>query len=303
MNRKISESLGMALLSLPTTQNNRINNKRRDIWDMETTSAANMLSTTQIRPKEPMIICGRYAKALPIVRQLVKQSPKSYLLLGTEKDLDKNSCIRWLDIDWEYETPHQRLSEGNGMFVLKPGSDTNLALKEYISGWDSHLLILCLGNGLQVDQELLSLLNSVGHYILLSETLQRSVKCTEGCKLTVAELLTSMDYILVSSIGTAAKDLMKILPDYECEKVTNTIDFSLHQDAPHDYKGKHQDAPHDYKEEHHHCDGSGLRFSQSKTLETQCIITQEKLTKLQDSNTMLIYNARLAHTWVARISG
>ncbi len=292
MNKKVYETLGMSLLSFPATKYNEVNNRKRDIRDMEMTSAAHMISTTQIRPEEPMILCGRYGKIIPILRQIIKKTTRDYLLIGTKRDLGEDSCLRMLETDWESETTQRRVPNGNGMFVLKPGSETNLALKEYVSGWDSHLLILCLGNGLQVDQELLNLLNHVGHFIILSETLQRSVKCTEGCKLTAGELLASMDYILVSSIGTAAKELLKVLPDYECEKVTNVTDFSLHRDSPQDYRMGH-----------HHRNGSGLRFSQSKTLETKCIVTQDDLTRMQDSNTMLVYNAKLAHTWVVRVSG
>ena len=150
---------------------------------------------------------------------------------------------------------------------------------------------MCLGNGLQVDQELLNLLNSVGHYILLSETLHTSIKSIDGCKLTVEELLSSMKYILISSIGTAGKELLKVLPDFEYEKLTNTTDFSLHQDAPHEYRG-----------EHHHRNGGGLRFSQAKTLESRCILTQEDLIQIQDSNSMLVHNTSNSHTWVVRIT-
>ena len=50
MKNKVYKALGMALLSLPTTQNNRANNKKKDIRDIESTSAAHMISVTQIRP-------------------------------------------------------------------------------------------------------------------------------------------------------------------------------------------------------------------------------------------------------------
>ena len=292
MKKKLYEVIGMSLLSFPETKKNKINNKRRNVDNIEMSSAARMIGVTGIRPAEPLIFCGRYNKAFPVVRQLIKMSSRPFLILGTKRDLAEDSCFRMLDIEWESESPQASLLEKNGIFVLKPGPDTNLILKEYLSRWDSHLIIMCLGNGIQIDQELLNLLNSVGHYILLTETLQRSVKCMEGCKLTPEELLASMDYILVSSIGTAGKELLKVLPDYEYEKITNTTDLSLHQDAPHEYRGGH-----------HHRNGGGLRFSQSKTLESRCIFTQDDLTRMQETNTMLIYNARCAHTWAAQISG
>lgn len=138
----------------------------------------------------------------------------------------------------------------------------------------------------------LNLLNGVGNYMLLTEMLYRSVKATDGIQLTPEDLLSSMDYILVSSIGTAGKELIKVLPDYEYEKITNTTDVSLHRDEPHEYK-----------DGRHHRNGGGVRFSQSKSLESRCIFSQDDLVKMQDSNSMLIYNARYVHTWVAKIVG
>lgn len=291
MSNKIYEAVGIALLGLPTTKSNRTNNKRRNVNDMESTSAAHMLSVTGVSSKEPLIFCGKYNKAIPVLRQLIKKTSRPFVLIGTKRDLEDNSCLRILETTWESDILSRYLPDGNGILLLKSGANTNLELKEYISEWDSHLIILCIGNGLQIDQELLNLLNSIGHYILLSENLQRSVKYMDGYKLTAADLLSSMEYILVSSIGTAGKELLKVLPDFEYEKITNTTDFSMHLDSPH----KHKD-------DYYNHNGGGLRLSQSKTQESRCIFTQEDLMKLQDSNVMVIHNARSSHTWVARVT-
>lgn len=290
MKRKIYESVGTAILSLPSTKNNRANNMRRNVVDMESTSAAHVIGATGIRTEDPMIFCGKHNKAVPVLRQLVKQSSRPFVLLGTRRDLGDDSCLRALDAQWESEQFSYDLPDGNGILVLGSDAQTYLDLKECISKWDSHLIIFCVGNGLQVDQELLNLLNSVGHYILLSESLQRSVKSTEGNKMTASDLLSSMEYILVSSIGTAGKDLLKVLPDFEYEKITNVLDLSVHQASGH----KHG------RERHN---GGGLGLSQSKTQESRCIFTQEDLGKMQDANMLIIHNASASHTWVARVSG
>lgn len=292
MKKKIFEAIGMPILSLPVTKKNRINNERRNIQNMEITSAAHMISVTGIRPIEPLIFCGKQNKAYLVIRQLIKMSDRPFVLLGTKRDLVENSCFHLLKFDWKRETPQHDLPEGNGIIVLKTDGETDLLLKEYVSDWDSHLIIMCLGNGIQMDQDLLNLLNCVGHYILLSEALPRSIKSSDGSKLSVEELLQAMEYILVSSIGNAGKELMKVLPDYEYERITNTTDLSIHRDSPHEYRGGQ-----------HHRNGGGIRLSQSKTLDFRCILSQDDLTKMQDTNTLFIYNARSAHTWVAQISG
>ena len=280
MNKKVFDTLGMALLSLPSTKSNRANNERRNVKNIESVSAAQMISVTEINTENPLIFCGKYNKALPVVKQLIKKSTRPYVLSGTKRDLGENSCLRALDTDWENDSITGTLPEGNGLLLLEAGAETSLRLNAYLSSWDSHLIIFCIGNGLQVDEHLLNLLNSIGHYILLSEGLHRSVKSTEGTKMSPAELLASMEYILVSAIGTAAKELQKVLPDYECERVTNTLNLALHRDAPH-YNSGNQ----------HHRNGGGLNFGQAKMLESRNIFTQEDLTNLQDSNELIIHNS------------
>lgn len=291
MNKKIYDTLGMALLSLPTTKKNRTNNKHRKVNDLESTSTAHMISVTGIIPENPLIFCGKYQKSVPIVKQLIKRSERPFVIIGTNRDIGETSCLRIIDTDWESDSVSTTLQDGNGLLILKPGTQTSLDLRICLPEWETHLIILCIGNGIQVDQELLNMLNSIGHYILLTESVNRGIKSTDGNRMTPVDLLSSMEYILVSSIGTAAKDFLKVLPSFEYEKVTNAYDFSLHQDAPHDYKGGH-----------HHRNGGGLRLSQSKVTESRCILTEEDLNNLQSSNNMIIYNATNGHTWVAKIT-
>lgn len=288
--KKLYDRMGMALLSLPSTKADRTNNKRRNVGNIDATSSAHVISVTGIRPEEPILFCGRYNKAIPMIRQLIKQSERPFVFVGTKRDLNENSCLCLFETQWEYETPLESLPEGNGKIVLESGAETNLALKNFISNWDSHFILMCLGNGLQIDQELLNLLNGVGHYMLISENLQRGIKCFDGVKMSASELLESMDYIIISSIGTAGKELLKVLPEFEYEKITNSMDFSYHHDAPHEHKGKH------------HRNGGGLSLNQSKTRESRCIFTEEDLREMQDSNKMLIYNTQYSRAWIAKVT-
>lgn len=153
-----------------------------------------------------------------------------------------------------------------------------------------HNPIVCVGNGLALDYDILHLLNSIGQYILLSESLYRSIKHTDTCSMAVTELLSCMDYIIISSIGPAGKELLKVLPDYDIEKTTNTVDLSLQKDSPDTFFFKR------------HRKGHALRLSQSSTIELKPILTQKDLLDLQATNTMLIYNTRSNHIAIAKIS-
>lgn len=287
--KKLYGSQGMPLFRLPVGQNDRINTKKKNIGDLESTTAANMIHMTGIRPDSPMILCGKHNKAYPVLRQMIKMTPLPYAVIGTQKDLG-NSCFSGFQVEWHYKDVKGRLPSGNGMLTLKPGAETSFMLKEVMQDWDDHLVIICLGNGLQIDSELFNLLNGLGQYILVVESLSRSLNGCGGYRLTVEELLSNMDYILVSSIGTSAKNLMTVLPSYECEKITNATDFSIHRDAPNPESGSY-----------HHRNGGVFRIGQTRTQETKCIFTQDDLTRMQDNNSMLIYNAKAAHIWVAKI--
>ena len=288
--KKLFSSSGLSLLSLSIGKNDSVNTARKNIADLEMTTSANMISVTSVKTNSPMLMCGKYNKLYPVLKQMLRMQEIPYVLVGTQKDFE-TTFLDLIPTDWRDSQIVSNLPEGNGMITVRPGTETVYMMKDAMVNWYDRLVILCLGNGLQVDQELLNILNSLGSYIIVSEALSRSIRGSEGCRMTVDELLSSMDYILVSSIGTSAKSLMSVLPSYECEKVTNTTDFSLHRDSPNNALGNI-----------HHRNGGGLRFGQARTTESKCIFTQDDLTRMQDNNTMLIYNARAAHTWVARIA-
>ena len=287
---KLYRSSSLSLLSLPIGKRDSVNAARKNIADLEMTTAANMISAAGVKANAPTIMCGRYNKVFPVLRQLLRMQQMPYALIGTQKDIEF-SCLNNLPTDWSERQIARSIPRGNGRICIRPSVETIYMMKEAISYWYDHLVVLCLGNGLQVDPDLLNTLNSLGNYIIVTESLSRSIRGSEGCRITTEELLASMDYIIVSSIGTSAKSLMSVLPSYECEKITNTTDFTFHRDAPNHDLGNI-----------HHRNGGGLRFGQVRTQESKCIFTQDDLTRMQDNNTMLVYNAKAAHTWVARIT-
>lgn len=290
MNRNLYQAAGMALLSLPIGKGDSVNRRRRGVIELGSMSAANMISRTDLRPDAPMLLCGSHGKTFPILRQLVRMAKKPFVLLGTRRDFE-DTCLAALPTDWQADGIGGTLPGGCGRVLLKPGGETNLMLKDALPDWDDHLVILCLGNGLQADEELLNLLNGLGEYIIITESLNRSVKHSGESGLEVQRLLASMDYIAVSSIGTAAKELQELLPTYEREKVTNSVDYSRHRNSPaEDYGFGHRRS------------GKGFRLGQTRTQETSAIFTQDDLRIMQDSNVTLIYNARAARTWVVGIT-
>lgn len=291
MNQKLYRIMGLPLVRFPLGRKDSINQKKRNIGALGTTTAARLLSVAGVRPDGPILLCGPYAKSFPILRQLLKMSSLPYLIAGVPKDF-AHTCLPILPVDWVSDRIPAVLSAGNGRLALCPGGETSLQLVSSISNWKTHLVVLCLGNGLQVDGELLNVLHGLGQYILLiNNSLHRSIRLSDECKLTTQELLVSMDYIIVTCAGSAAKDLVAILPTFECEKATNTTDFSVYQNAP-------QIVSKQYRYQN----GGGFRISQSRALESKPILTQEDLTLMQHNNTSFLYNAKQSQIWTAQIS-
>ena len=81
--------------------------------------------------------------------------------------------------------------------------------------------------------------------------------------MAVTELLSCMDHIIISSIGAAGKELLKVLPEYDIEKTTNTADLSLQKDSPDTFFFKRHHKRH------------AFRVSQSRALEIKPILTQK----------------------------
>lgn len=288
---KIYNKLGLPFLRWPITKKDKKNNERRHIIDLGNLSSAHMLSETHVIPEKPILISGNYSKAIPIAYQLIKMSERPCVVIGSTLDIKIIQTMT--DIDWKFVAIQDKtcLSENKNCLIYTKGAEDLLCLKQNITEWDAHLVLFCLGHGLQIDDELLTLANAIQHYILISDSLYRSIKDSIRGKLSVEQLLASMEYLFISSIGTAAKDLIKVLPEYESEKQTNTLDFSLHKDAVDD----------DKKSDHHR-NGGGIHLGQAVTQEIKSVITQDELMRLQDENKMLIYNSEKAQLWIAKVS-
>lgn len=282
----------LPLLRFPSGKQNKFNDKQRNIQNLKTITSAHMIAMTGITPEGPMIFCGKYQKSMPVIMQLLKMTDRPFLLIGNRRDIHENSVFGLLESKADHVSLDQTLPEANSVLILNSDGDSYLLLKDYLTRVTLHIPIVCVGNGLALDYDILHLLNSIGQYILLSESLYRSIKHTDTCSMAVTELLSCMDHIIISSIGAAGKELLKVLPDYDIEKTTNTVDLSLQKDSPDTFLFKR----------HHNHKGHAFRLSQSRAMELKPILTQKDLLDLQDTNTMLIYNTRANHIAIAKIS-
>lgn len=272
---------GMHLLAFPRTHADKENTRRRNIGDTGAASASSALDTAQITPQKTLV-CGPIGRVFSVLDALQRQSTQPFVLIGTKRDFANSPLLR-LDTQWEETKLPQRLPEGNGRITLS-AEDLTMEIEPFAE-WQDHLIILCLGHGLFINAALMNQLNAAGNYLLLTESLSDALY--RSADFTVETLLSSMRHLVVSSIGSDAETLLKVLPDYECEKVANSFNFSTHRDHG-GMMGCHG--------------GGGLQFGQNREIVTKHLLSEDDLTRLSQESAMILYNARLRKVWVGKIS-
>lgn len=277
---------GMHLLALPTTFADRKNTQRKNISDMGNGTPAHVLSEAYIQPKAAILVCGPASRTFPVIEALIQQSCKPFVLVGTDRDFQETPLLR-LHTEWQQTRVPQHLPAGSGRICLATVESVLEMTDGRLAGWHSHLIVLCLGNGITLSPAVIDQLNCAGDYILLTTSLSRAVTLNEH-GFDEEFLLRSMTYILTCSSGGDAKTLLKIFPEYECEKFSNTLDFSAHKDRGRSRNGtSHR--------------GAGLHVGQSRTIETRPVLTQDDLIRLRTDGAWIIYNTELMRIWVAKI--
>lgn len=281
---------GLPLLRLPVTARHRSEERRRDLQDLGSLTASAALERTAVAPDGPIACCGSKNRFAELLRALARRSSLPFVLVGTQKDMD-SGCLPALEPEWTAKSISTRLKSGSGALVLDPGNeDIHLALMDALPKWRDHLVILCLGGGLQLDLAMLDQLNTLGTYVLLCDPLGRSVRGTDGSRLTPVELLRAMDYLLISSAGLSAGELLEVLPTYQSERISNTVDLSTRRPETHPRQSRGCGL-----------DRGGLGMSQARTLEEKPLVTQDELRAMQRSGRLLVHNARSSMTWNVKI--
>lgn len=282
---------GLSLLNLIPREDRRLR-KERHLTELNQVTAARLLSEVDVKPRSAVLLSGRYNKTFDLLQSMTRRSPLPYVVVGTEAELGDESCLRDLGFDWEEEYLPARLDEGNGALVLAPTADNLLCLKEYLTDWADHMVILCVGKGFQIDNDLLNKLMRHGSFVLVTESPVRCVQESGECSLSVEKLFGRMDYLIFAHVGAEAKELVKLLPVIDYEKPTNTLDFSSHRDGASPYENRH-----------HHGGGFGLRFSQSRHMEQRPILTEGELNDRMNKGLMLVYSPPSRQGWFAKLIG
>ena len=275
MRNKLYRPEGLPLLSMPVTQADRVNSRARGICDLGRVTGAQLLHAVGYDGSGPLLFCGSQSQAFPLIRQAALSAGKPFLLVGSEGAL-QDSCFLSLAPEWTRSSAAQSLPAGSGCLMLRPGQASHLELKESLPDWTDRYVILFPGSGLQLDGNDLDLLNAIGSYAIVSDSIGRGFSASSETGISLGRGYESMDLVVCRSVGGGIRELISVLPTFQQVKTVNSMDYSTYKNGG----GAMSGIP---------MRGRGMRLSQARSIETKPILEENQLmTALRQSRTVVI---------------
>ena len=268
----------ISIISAPTTSTNLRNSMAHPAIDLGCCTPSQMISNTGISHNGTVCFIGDASRGVGIAKALIRRIRKPFLLLGTESSRSTLSTI--LSADWTLSSAQVSLPAGNGAILFSDPYSSYLELCEYIRAWNKdHYLVIHLGDGLQIGFEVLNQLISISECLIVCESIPQSLRESETRGVSPLEFMKKMKYLIVSSIGSSSKDLVELLPTYQYEKVSNTMNFNTYRGRSilHPLRGHH---------------GHGVSVGQTRTMDfKKSLFEVDDLKRIFDDGYMLTYKA------------
>ena len=278
----------IAIINAPITAKNKRNASNHPAIELGTCTPSQLFSYAGIEHSGPICIIGNHARGISVAKAMIRRSDKPFLLIGSSAD--KQSAFSTLNPDWTLEAAQSYLPNGNGAIFFSKPCSSYLELCECFEEWSNkYFIILHLSGGLQVGPEILNLLNTTQRCLVFCDSIPQSLRNGETRTLTAKEFMTQMSCLLVYSAGVATKDLIDILPTYQYEKVSNTMNVNS-------YTGRTVFNP------FHRHRGYGGSIGQTRTMEyKKSLFEMDELQRIFEDGTALLYVAKNNSVFLAQI--
>lgn len=278
----------ISFVSAPVTSANLRNARNQPVTELGSCTPFQLFANVNMAHDGTVCILGNPAKSLGIAKAMIRRSKKPFLLLGSAAD--KSSALISLEPEWTMDSAQMGLPAGNGALLFSKPYSSYLEMCEYFEGWGrDRFLILHLGGGLQIGAELLNLLNAVGQCLIICESIPQGIRNSDSRTITPKEFMLQMSCLMVFSAGVSAKELIDLLPTYQYEKVTNTMNVNS-------YRGRSIFHPFHAHRVH------GVAVGQARTMEyKKSLFEMDDLQKIFKDGALLIYNARVNEVFLAHI--
>ena len=279
----------ISIVSAPTTSANLRNSKAHPAIYLGCCTPSQMLSNTGISHNGIVCFVGDTARGIGIAKALIRRSRKPSLLLGAESN--RSTLFSVLKADWTLDSAQLSLPVGNGAILFSDPYSSYLELCEYIREWsEDHYLIVHIGDGLQIGIEILNQLNSISECLIVCESIPRSLRESEIRGVSPLEFMKKMKYLVVSSIGSSSKDLVELLPTYQYETVSNTMNINAYRGRSilHPFRGHR---------------GHGVFIGQTRTMDfKKSLFEVDDLKRIFDGGYMLAYNATNDSVYLVQVT-
>lgn len=278
----------IAAIRPPITARNRRNAKNRPVIELGNCTPSQLFNHIGLAHTGTVCVIGNPARGMGIAHAMIRRSRKPYLLIGPATD--KQSVFRVLEPEWMMESAQAALPPGNGAILFAKPYSSYLELCEYFEAWSKdYFLILHLSGGVQVGPEVLNLLNSAQQCLIFCDSVPQSLRNNESRAITPKEFLSQISYLFVSSAGVAAKDLIELLPTYQYERVSNSMNLN-------GFKS------HSIFHPFHSHRGHGISWGQTRTMEyKKSLFEMDELQHLFDNGVLLSFAARTNSVFLASL--
>lgn len=279
----------ISLISAPVTVKNRHNINNHPSIELGVCTPSQLLNYAKIQDTGTVCVIGNFTRGISFATAMSRRSSKPFLLIGPSSD--KQSNLMNLEPEWTLKTAQENLPSGNGaIFFAKPYS-SYLELCAYFEAWSrEYFIILHLSGGVQAGHELLNLINSTEQCLIFCDSIPQSIRNNEARTITAKEFMSQMSYLLVFSAGVATKELVEILPTYQYEKVSNTMNVNSNTGRAffHPFRG-HK--------------GYGCSLGQTRTMEyNKNCFENDELKRIFDDGTALFYDATNNQVFLSQIT-
>lgn len=278
----------ISVVSAPITSSNIRNARNRPVIELGCCTPFQLFSECTLERIGTICVIGNPSRGIGITKALIKRNQKPFLIVGSASD--RQSAFTALEPEWVIDSAKENLPAGNGAILFSKPYSSYLELCESFEEWSqNYFLILHLGGGLQIGPELLNLLSVGEQCMVFCESVPQSIRSSESQTISPKEFLSRMNYLLVFSAGVVTKDLIELLPTYQYEKVSNTMNINT-------YRGSSIFHP------FHGHRGRGISIGQTRTMEyKKSLFEIDDLQKIFADGTLLLYNARTNSVFLTQL--
>ncbi len=233
-------------------------------------------------------VMGNPARGIGIAKALIRQSRKPFLFIAPQQD--ENSRFSVFQPDWILSSIQQNCPSGSGAIFLSRPTSSYLELCEYFEEWcHKYFIILHLSGGFQIGPELLNLLSATEECLIFSDSVPLSLRNNENRTLTPKDFLAQMSHLFVFSTGVETKDLIDLLPTYQYERISNSMNVNHF---------KSRSIFHPFRSHF----GNGMSWGQTRTMEyKKSLFEMDELKRIFDDGVSLLYDARSNSVFLAQI--